>query len=323
MALDYDYMSATTQKYFVPKMIDNIYNMSVTLKTLLLDGRVREYRRGGRKIVEPLKYEKMSASGTYSSWDTFDVAPSDNITAAEQSWGNYYSTVAISGDDEDQNMGDTQVVSLLRDRMEEAEMKMKDDMSADLFQGNSSNGLIGLDTAIAQGTYGGIAGGTYDWWQSGLDSTSHTRSQLIDPTDTDHYINLLFQAAFRSAHHLGQNINLIVTTDLIWDIYESTLQSYARYPKTGRGQKIADAGFNVLEFRSVPVVHDELCPAGYIFFLNTNFLTIWTHPNKYFKFTGFKVPVNQDGRIGQVLTKLQMSISNRRMFYKGNGYPTS
>lgn len=323
MALNYDYLTATTREKFIPKLIDNIYDSSALLKTFLIDGRVKKYIRGGRKIVEPLKYEKMGASGTYSDWDTFDVTPPDNITAAEHTWGNYYASVAISGDDEDQNMGDAMVISLLKDRMEEAEQKMKDDLADDLFSGGGVKGIVGLDTAVNTGTYGGIAGATYTWWQSGASSTSHTRSQLIDPTDTTHYIALLFQAASRSCLHLGQTPNLIVTTPLVWDIYEQTLQADARYPKTGRGQKIADAGFDVIEWRRTPVLKDELCPNGYVYFLNTNFVNLYTHPNKYFKFTGFKVPTNQDGRVGQVLTKIQLSVNNRRMHYKFTGFPTS
>ena len=127
----------------------------------------------------------------------------------------------------------------------------------------------------------------------------------------------------RTATHKQSKPNLIVLPQLIWDIYEATLQASARYPKTGRGQKIADAGFNVLEFRNIPVVADEICTAGYVYFLNTEFMTIYLHPNKNFKFTGFKVPTNQDGRIGQILVKLQLALNNRRMHYKYSGFPTS
>lgn len=323
MSLDYHYAETVTIPKYIKKVKDNVYNYSATLKTLMLDGRIVEYLGGGSAIHDPLKYAKETASGTYSGWDTFDVTPPDNLTKAVHAWGNYYASVAISGDDEDQNSGDQQIVNLLKNRMEGAEMKMRDDLAADLFQGTGSKGIIGFDAAIGSGSYGGIDGATETWWVSGTSSTAHTRSQLIDSTDTTHYINLLFQAASRSCKHLGEKPNLIVTTDLIWDIYESTLQANARYPKTGRGEKIADAGFDVLEWRNTPIVADELCPAGYVFFLNTNYLTIYVHPKKNFKFTGFKIPTNQDGRVGQILLKTQIATGNRRMHYKYTGFPTS
>jgi len=160
MALNYDYLTATTQKYFVPKVVDNIYNSSAVFQTLLMDGKIREYRKGGERIVEPLRYEKMTAGGKYSNWDTFSVVPPDNITGADYLWSSYYSTIAISGDDEDKNMGESQVVNLLSERTKEAEDYLKDILSADLFEGTASDEFQGLNLAVAQGTYAGIAGGT-------------------------------------------------------------------------------------------------------------------------------------------------------------------
>lgn len=325
MALDYDYLSTVAREKIVPKLIDNIYDMSATLKILLLDGRVKEYLDGGTSIHETILYEKMSASGTYSGWDTVDITPPDNLTKSVHSWANYYATVGINGDDEDKIGGsDTRVINLLNQRMQEAETKMKDDLSADLFEGGGGNALVGFDTAVGAGSYGGIDGAVYTWWASGTSATAHTEAQLSDPTDTTHYIKRLFRAAERSCLHKNMVPNLIVTTPLIYDIYEETLETDARYLKTDRGKKIADGGFDVLEWRSKPVVKDELCPAGYVFFMNTEFIKIYTHPSAYFGFTGFKQSTNQvRARVGQVYTKLQLVLNNRRMHYKFTGFPTT
>ena len=139
----------------------------------------------------------MTAAGSYSNWDTFDVTPPDNITGAEYEWGNYYASIAISGDDEDKNMGEAAVVKLITERTQEAEDVIKDDLGSDLFAGTGSNAWIGLGTGVDTGTYAGIAGGTSTWWQSGTSSTSHTEAQLLDSTDSTHYIIKLFQAAMR------------------------------------------------------------------------------------------------------------------------------
>lgn len=325
MALDYDYMTTAARERIIPKLIDNIYDMSATLKMFLIDGRIKEYVGGGTEIQEPILYEKMTASGTYSGWDTVDITPPDNLTKSAHSWANYYATVGINGDDEDKiGSSDTRVINLLNQRMQEAETKMKDDLSTDLFEGAGSNALVGMDTAIGQATYGGISGSDYTWWRSGVSTTSHTESQLLDPTDTTHYIKRLFRAAERSCLHKNMVPNLIITTPLIYDIYEETLETDARYVKTGRGQKLADGGFDVLEWRSKPVIKDELCPAGQVYFVNTEFVKIYTHPNAYFGFTGFKQSTNQiRARVGQVYTKLQLVLNNRRMHYKFTGFPTS
>ena len=152
--------SATTREFFRKKLVDNIYDSSPLLATMLNDASIREYQRGGRKIVEPLLYAKNTALGVYSNFDTFDMTPPDNITAAEQVWGHYYVTIAISGDDETDNMGESQVLSLISERTREAEMALKDKVTDDIYAGSDTKGIIGLSTAIAAGTYGGIAGAT-------------------------------------------------------------------------------------------------------------------------------------------------------------------
>jgi hypothetical protein len=96
------------------------------------------------------------------------------------------------------------------------------------------------------------------------------------------------------------------------------MQQQRRYNTqvTARTQQIAQSGFQVLEWRGIPIVADEKCTANYMFMLNTEFISLRIHPNKNFKFTGFKVPMNQDARAGQILLKCQITCNNRRMFYK-------
>ena len=323
---NWDYLTSTTREKFVKKVEDNVYNSSAALKMFLMDGRVREYLKGGQNVVQPVRGTKMTAHGNYANWDTMDITPPDNIEAAVYDWANYYASIAISGDDEDKNMGEAAIVKLISERTQEAEDVIKDDLGTDLFTGTGSNAWIGLATGIDTGTYAGIPGATSTWWQSGSSATAHTEAQLLDSTDSTHYIIKLFQAAIRNATHKSEFPNLIVTSLLIRDIYERALEMSASYTKdvrSARGQMLGNAGFNVLEFRGIPVVGDELCPAGYVYFLNTNYVTIYTHPNKNFKFTGFKEAVNQDGKVGQILFKSVLALSNRRMHYKYSGFPTS
>lgn len=321
MALSWSTITATTREVFVKKLVDNIYDESALLKILMMDESVKMV--GGRKVVEPIKYAKTTAVGAYSGYDTFDMTPPDHITAAEFNWGRYYATVSISGEEEDENKGEAAVLNLLSEKVDDARMALKDKLGDDIYAGTDTKGIIGLASAVdSADTYGGIAVADFSGWAAGEDSTSYTRAQLEDSSQ-DNYIHKLFQAADRSCLHLGRQPNLIVTTPLIWDIYESTLAAQQRFLKTKRGQKIADAGFDVLEWRSRPVVKDEKCTAGSVFFLNTEFMKLRIDPNKNFKFTGFKEPTNQDARAGQILFKGQVCLNNRRMHYKFTGFPTS
>ncbi len=324
MALDYDYLSASTRENFIPQVADNIYNSSAMFKMFDIDGRIKTYLKGGTKVSEGLEYEKQ-AGGTYKKWDLLDNTPPDNLTRADFDWGDYYAPISISGDDEDQNTGDEQIIDLVKSRTKGAEKKIKDLMSNDMFSGAAgANGYIGLDTMIGTGSVGGIDGASYSWWVSGVDATSYTEGQLVDSTDTDAYFKRLLQKAMRTAMHMNEEPNLIVTTPLIWDIYESVLEEDARYVKTGRGQKLASAGFPALAFReSVPVIKDELCPAGHMYVINTNYLYLRTHKRTNYLFDPFTKVANQRGRHAHIFHKACLTITNRRMFYKFTGLPTS
>lgn len=313
MALNYDSITAIARKHYIPNLVDNIYESSALLTMLREDGMVIE---GGTKIVQPVTYAKNTARGGYVGMEPHDVSEPETRTAAQYDYGDYYVSLVVSGKDERQVNGDNAVISLMNAKFQEAEMSMKDQLANDLFTGSTY--IVGLNTAIGTGTYGGIAGGTYTWWQSGVDETAHTATNMKDSSNAS-YIHTLFRTAWDACKHLGEKPNLIVTSQTVYDIYEQTLQVNARYPKTARGEFLADAGFDVLEFRGIPLVVDDFCASGTnsaCYFLNTKFMPFYFHPMNNFRMTPWKVPTNADGRIAQLYFSGQIGLSNRRMFYR-------
>ncbi len=71
MALTYDQISAITQKKFIPKLYDNIFNSN----PLLQRHRKRSYELidGGTSILVPLNYAAPTASGWYFGADTLNI----------------------------------------------------------------------------------------------------------------------------------------------------------------------------------------------------------------------------------------------------------
>jgi hypothetical protein len=201
--------------------------------------------------------------------------------------------------------------------MESGEMDMKDQLGDDIFTGNKEDGLVGLDTALGTtNTYGTIDGSTYSWWQANVDTSSHTKSNMKTSSSTSYVLTLLANA-FRDATNNGSSPNLIITT---WDIYgiiEAVLQAQATYEQlNARSSSIAQSGFNVIQFRGVPIVADEKCPDYHMFVLNTNYMKLYTHPDDDMAFSGFVKPGNQLARVGQITWSGQIGITSRRHFYK-------
>lgn len=324
MALTYDTFESVSREIYVPKLVDNIYDKSALLKIMAMDNAVKVL--GGTKIFEPLKYAKSTSVGVYDKYDTFDLTPPENVTKATYDWGHYFSSIVLAGVDEIENAGAGKVLDLLRIRFEDAEMALRDKLADDLYAGTDAKGIIGLSRAISDTTttYAGITSSDFSGWVSGEDSTSHTSANMKDSTSTSYVLTLL-QKAIRSATHLGQRPNLIITNMFIWDIIESVINANTQYNKTTtqRGQNIAAAGFQTIEYRGIPIVADEKAPDSVMYVLNTNYLNFRINPLRNFKFTGYKVPTNQDARVGQILLAAQLCVNNRRMHYKFDALPTT
>ncbi len=314
MALNFDSITAIARKKYIPQLVDNIYESSAYLSMLREDGMVID---GGTEIVQPVLYAKNTARGGYKGMDPHNVNAPATRTAAKYDYGNYYVSLVVSGEDGRKVNGDSQVINLLNTIFEEAELSMKDQIASDIFTGSTH--IVGLDTAIAQGTYGGIDGSTYTWWQSGIDATAHTTANMKTSTHAS-YILTLFANAYNSAKHMGESPNLIVTSQEVWDIYENVIQSQIRYQYTNsRSEFLADGGFQVLEWRGIPVVVDDFVAGGTdsaCYFINTKFSPLFFHPQNNFRQTPWKVPTNADGRIAQLYFTGQLGLSNRRMFYR-------
>ena len=150
MALNYDSLSALTRDKFLPVLVDNIFNSNPLTLKLLKHG---EKLDGGKKIITPLEYGKNSAQGFYSGYDVLDTTPSDPITAAEWNRKQAFSTITISGEEELKNSGDSQVLSLLKSKMKNAEKSLKD-LFGDKIFANSAPGSNDITSLLGTGTVG-------------------------------------------------------------------------------------------------------------------------------------------------------------------------
>ena len=318
MALNYNLVNTMVQERYLPGFADNIYDECALFFTLQMDNQV--VIQGGERITEGVLYGKNLARGTFAGFDTLDVTPQDTRNRIRHEWANYYVSIAVSQDDEDKISGVDAVGDLLEQSMREAQMSMKDQLGADLYQGLDANGITGLESAIASSnTYGAIDGSSYTWWNSTVDSTAHTKANMRTATHASYCWTLLGNA-FAATAHGGSKPNLVVTTHAVFNIFESVAIAQQKFEQNNRRtESLAQNGFSVLQYRGVPIVADEYCPANKLYVLNTKYLKLFTHSRssqKGFRFSGYKEPTNQLGRVGQLSWKGQLGINNRRMFYK-------
>ncbi len=297
MPLTYDQLSAITQKKFLPKLYDNIFDSNPLLKRL----KQKSYKKldGGLSIMVPLNYAQVTASGWFSGSDTLDTTESDEMTAAEYSWKNIYASITVTGTEELKNSGDSQILDLVKEKTKIAEKTIADSLGTGLYNaGTDAKAIGGLRLIVnTSSTVGGISQTTYSWWAAGVDSTTTTLSISA------------MQSRMTALTVDNEKPSVIATTRANFDRYFNLLQPQMRFIDT----KTADAGFDSLLFSGAPVVPDSHAPSGYMYFLNENNLMLAVHKDRDMKFEPFAKPINQDVRTAKIFWMGNLVSSNNRL----------
>jgi hypothetical protein len=297
---NFDSIASTTLKNYMPRLVDNIFTARPLFFFLKENNQVRLID-GAHKIVVPLVYGVNGSAGSYATYDTINVAnaQTDSISAAEFTWKQYAVSVAISGLEEKQNTGVEQIIDLLESKIMIAEETAAEKLDQMFFldgTGNSAKDWLGLAAIVlATGTLGGIDGATQAYWRSYVDSTAAalTLAQMT--------------TAYNTVSVGADQINLIITTQALFEKYESLVQPQLRFTDT----KMADGGFQNLLFKGAPLTYDSYCQSGVMYFLNGRYLRLVGHKDQWFEATPFVKPRDQDAKYAQILAYGELTCMNR------------
>jgi hypothetical protein len=287
---NFDALLSTTLANYRDQLTDNIFTARPLTYFLQDKGRIRMLN-GGTKIVEPLIYAESSTVKSYSGYDSISLTAQGGITAAEYDWKQYAASIAISGIEEAKNNGEQEIINLLEAKIMQAEESMREGFNRMFYSdgtGNSGKDWNGLGNIVeASGTVGGINRATSgnEYWRSYEENTATalTLAQL--------------STAYNSVSVGNDHPDMVLTTQTLFEKYEALLQPQLRYTDT----RTADAGFQNLLFKAAPVVYDEHCTAGIVYFLNSKYLTLVGHSAKWFAQTEFVRPEDLDARYALIM----------------------
>lgn len=280
---NYSDILATTIENRSKKLADNVTNNNAVLKKLSMKENGLQTFSGGTKILQELQYAENSNAGWYSGYDILPVGVTEIISAAEYPIKQAAVPVIISGLEQLQNASKEQMINLMRGRLMNAESSLKNLIAEGLYSNGSGAGnkqIDGLQKAIsltpAVGSYGNIAGGTFTFWQNGV--------QNPGTPATSANINEEWNALWAQLVRGNDRPDLIMCDNTVWQIYVASLQQYQRFatPET------AGFGFPTLKFMDADVCLDggiykhgrTGAPAGTAYFLNTNYLHYRPHADR-------------------------------------------
>lgn len=298
---NFDALLSTTLANYRDKLTDNVFTARPLTYWLSDKGRIRT-ESGGTKIVEQLIYGQNDTVKSYSGYETLSLTPQEGISAAEYDWKQYGASIAISGIEEAKNNGEHAIINLLEAKIMQAEESMREGFNQMFFADGTGNGgknWNGLGNLVENANnVGGIdsALAGNEFWRSYEENTAEALSLLKMAT------------AYNSVSVGNDHPDVILTTQTLFEKYESLLQPQLRYTDT----KTADAGFQNLLFKSAPIMYDVHAPAGTMYFLNSKYLKLVGHTDKWFAQTEFVRPENQDARFALIMCYGNLVVSNRK-----------
>lgn len=295
-----DGLIATTLQHYRAKLEDNVFGARPLLFILKNKGIETQH---GRSIVQPLLYGELSSKGSYDDDDTFSPPIREGLTAAEFGWRHYRASIFFTGPELAQNSGREQVLSLVKARTMQAELSVTADLNRMLFDdgtGNSGKDFEGLAKLVANAsaTVGGIDRSDSDnaWWRPIVDSSAVAVGLAK------------MRNVYNSASEGNDQPTNIITTQEGFEAYEGLLTSNIRYEDTTLG----DAGFQNLMFKAAPIVFDRDCQDGYMYFLNMNHIKLVNLNGRWFEWSDWLMPVNQDAKYKNLYLSGNLTITNSR-----------
>ncbi|MES3012624.1 MAG: phage major capsid protein [Pseudomonadota bacterium] len=298
MPLSYDQLSAITKKYYVPKLVDAIFDSDPLLKRYKDKGRYKKVG-GGTSAMMPLNYALTTAAGWYSGTETLSTTDNDQISAAEYQWKQAYANITIARDDELKNSGDAQVIDLVKSKTQIAEKTLADYIQGGLYHsGSNSKSIVGTGLFLStSNTVGGIAQGTYSWWQAQIDSSTTTLGLAA------------MQTIWNSCTINNSSPTVLMSTRSVFNKYFALLAPQQRFVDS----ETAKGGFQNLMFNGAPVIVGSKVPTANLQFLNEENLALLVMKEEDFRFEPFQKPVNQNAKTAKIYWMGAHGTDNCRM----------
>lgn len=309
-----DEITTTTLRKRSKKLADNVSDNTALLNRLKAKGKIRPVS-GGRTILEEIAYAENGTFKRYSGYEALDITPSDVFTAAEFNWKQAAVAVVMSGLEQLQNSGDEAVIDLLESRIENAEITMKNNISADIYSDGTADGgrqIGGLQLLVADagtGTVGGINSSTWSFWQNYVFDFSNN---ALTPGATT--IQQAMNTTWLNTTRNRDRPDLIVADNTYFNYYWQSLQAIQRISNADLGK----AGFSNLKFMDADVVFDGGqggdAPAAHMYFLNCDHISFRPHSKRNFvPLSPDRYSTNQDALVKLMAFAGNMTVRNRSL----------
>lgn len=326
----------TTRFKLMPKVVDTVLNSNVFATRML--GKAKKW--SGSSMKFPVKYQTNNTFTSFDGFDTFSTSAVD--TRVNMEFNPAFAQISVSVPMTELSMNATEdgILDLMALELKSSAQDMADAVGTQFYSdgtGNSNKDFLGLAALVDDGTsvatIGGLSRSTYTTLQSTVTASSGTLSLAKMAT--------LWNAITSG----GVKPTIGITTETVFSLYEQLLQPQERIVKDVgliKGGLKSGTGYTGLDYKGMPILMDEKCTSGVLFFLNEDFLDFYalpmkgTEPVKYksvdiegndysdvlglgFSWSDWIKPVNQAALVGHVYLGGQLLTDNPKRHGKLTG----
>ena len=302
-------LASTTIDNYLPTFRDNIFKRRALLNHFKRNEGY-EVKDGGTGIVAPLIGGPNTTTKAFTGSDVLDITYQQGIDSSKYTWAFYNTSITFTLTDELQNSGKSQMLSLLKGKIIQAENSLAELVNKDLFTGTGtdSNGkpnIVGLDTALRDdNVYGGI-----DPTQAGNEFWKAT----VLPVTTDLVSFKELRTAKNTANkgNGGSRISLILTTQSLYEKMMGLLTNNIMMNPTSEGKQLADAGFANIELDGTPIVIEESATASTAYLINVTNWKLGVLKGANFERVRKSEPATQHMSVSHIVAGLQLYTDRR------------
>jgi len=299
----YSELTYVTRRAFIPKLVVQLYNSTPLLAALIANS--QSASGGVSSVTVPVQGSQfVNAQWSDYSGSFQQPAVQQGAYNAEFNLKLMIAPVPFLGM-EGAVQQDYAVIPLIEARMNDATNVMMDAMATSLYNNTSdTQQFTGLPAAVDDGTtagastYGNINRSTYGWWKSKVYNANN-----VNPT-RQNVLQYISGTVKNGAEVPSFGVCGFGTWTLLAQDYVGQEQ-YVITPGSGFDSDAngPQAAFRALMVAGVPIYPDPYCPEGFLYLLNSNYLSLYIHDQGSFVFTGFEstLPNWQIGYVGAVL----------------------
>jgi len=294
------------------QMFSDIWTITPLLDMLNTKGRVKQRMPNGRYFEIPIGYAQADQNQKwFGRGDTFSEGEKQLWTHLQYQRRNFGDNIIRYWDDEQKNRGEAQLLNYAHELLENHKMTMQSTLGSAVWVSQGQNAINALPDLIVEdpttGTVGGLA----------RTSNEYVRNQFYDFTGDSIATALIprMRTMFHDCSKLKgkgrQTPDCILTTQTIYEQYEEEALALGQIQLArNSGTQRADLGMGGLSFKGAEMYWDPECPAGSMYFLNTDTMEFAYDPGAYMDMTEWKSKHNSLDRYAQVVTVCNLLFNN-------------